>query len=138
MHAFRIRRSWLWLAAACLLLLLVAGVVFFFREAPDGSEEVLERVQIGMSEQEVENFLYAKRIRFAGYRMQPAGLIAEFRNYTVFFDFDEEKLGAKARVKNRGAWNEQKLVAKTRVRNRDPWYDVVLSYFQRIRRKLGV
>jgi hypothetical protein len=126
MHAFRIRRSWLWLAAACLLLLLVAGVVFFFSEAPDGSEEVLERVQLGMSVQEVENFLEAKRIRWAIYHVTDVGLmedglIASFRNYSVFFDFDE-----------------QKLVAKTRVRYRGAWYDVVLSYFQRIRGKLGI
>ena len=53
--------------------------------------------------------------------MQPEGLMAEFRNHAVLFDFDERK-----------------LVAKTRIRDRRAWYDVFLSYFQRIRRKHGI
>jgi hypothetical protein len=121
MLSVRLRRPWRWLAVACLLLLLVAGVLFLFPETPDGSEEVLERVQLGMSTREVMNFLEAKKIRWAGYHVQPDGIMAEFRNNVVLLDFEE-----------------QKLVAKTRIRNRGAWYDVFLSYFHRIRGKLGI
>jgi hypothetical protein len=122
MHGIRLRRPWLWFVAACLLVLLVAGVVFFLPEAPDGSEEVLERVHLGMREYEVESFLTTQKIRWAGYHIQPDGDMAMFRNHVVFFDFDEKKL----------------LVAKSRIRNQEAWYDPLLRYWRLIRSKLGM
>jgi hypothetical protein len=130
MHAFRLRRPWLWLAAACLLALLVAGVLFFLPEAPDGSEELLQRVHVGMSTQEVEKALDEKKIRWAVWRgeinatsgyLEDSGLHAEFRNYYVSLEFDKRRLVATSRIRKHGAW-----------------YDLLERYWHLIRRKLGV
>jgi hypothetical protein len=105
MRAFLHRwRWWLWGGAACLLVLSFAGVVFLLQEEPDGSEEVLERVQLGMSAQKVVMILKGKEFRWG---IWFSGFFCRFRDYDVFREFDgEDKVIAKSRVLNRGAWHD--------------------------------
>ena len=147
MHSLRVRRPWVWLAPACLLALWAAGVVFNLSTAPDGSEEVMERVQLGMSPEQVGRVLEGKGIME---RVEPGmslqetlmvlqdtdmwvrvgclpgrphsayGLFCSFRDYDVFLEFDGERLVEKSRVRNHGAWHS------------------LLFYWCRIRAELGV
>jgi hypothetical protein len=122
MRTSRLRRPWLWLAAACLLVLLVAGVLFFLPEAPDGSEELLQRVHVGMSTQEVEKALDEKKIRWAVCRVESnatpedTGLLAQFRNYHVLLEFDKRTLVATSRIRIGPTWSDEVWAFLRRVR----------------------
>jgi hypothetical protein len=149
MHSlFRRRRPWLWLAAAGLLMLYVVGVVWFFTEGPDGSEEALERVELGMNR--VEAFATLARTPYeskwgGSYYLNlahvsksgPAGhpspkdpfvgmhhvTTYSFRDHDIDFQFDDTGfLVAKHRLEKKG---------------KPRWWHRPLAYWNRIRAALG-
>jgi hypothetical protein len=150
MRAFLHRWRW-WLrgGAACVLALSVPSALYFFADGPDGSEEALERVHLGMSREQAyavlahtpyeskwgnSHYFHLLQLSESG----PAGHLSpqdrffglhrvttySFRDHDIELEFHESgSLVAKHRVEKKG---------------RPQWWHRALAYWNRARAALGV
>ena|ERR1700732_1568094 len=135
MRAFLRRwRWWLWGSAACVLALSVPGALYFFAEESDGSEEVLDRIQLGMTLEQVcevlgvepppDNAFGRARPGEVGAIVEPPFLLTTlFRDHEVRIAMDNRRTG---------------VIFKARIEHpRTRWWTPLLTYWNRVRAALG-